>query len=241
MSHSNARVGEREHDRRIAAMFDHIAPRYDLLNRLLSLGTDLAWRRRAVSLARLGENGRALDVGTGTGDLALSLLAASPPSAVVDGVDISPGMLAIAARRAARAGVARRYFRQLASVEALPFGDGSFDRVTAGFVIRNVGDIPRGLREMRRVLRAGGRAIILDLYTPDNPAFCRLYRVYATLAPRLAAALGSDPGAYRYLPRSIEAFYGPPELAELLRAAGFARVRVHRLTFGVAAIHVGEA
>src|SRR3989441_8818866 len=222
-------------------MFDRIAPRYDLLNRLLSVGTDLSWRRRALELARLGENGRALDVGTGTGDFALALLARAPGSATVTGVDISPGMLEVAARRAAKAGVGARYERLIASVESLPFADGTFDVVTAGFVIRNVGDIPKGLREMRRVLRPGGRAVILDLHTPRNPTVRRLYRTYSYISPRLAAAVGSDPDAYRYLPRSIEAFYDPEALAELLRDAGFTRVRFERLTFGIAAIHVGEA
>jgi len=222
-------------------MFDRIAPRYDLLNRLLSLGTDLSWRRRALDLARLGESGRALDVGTGTGDFALALLARSPRSATVTGVDISPGMLQIAERRAAKVGVGARYERLIASVESLPFAEGTFDVAMAGFVIRNVGDIPRGLREMRRVLRTGGRAVILDLHTPRNPTIRRLYRTYSFLSPRLAAALGSDPEAYRYLPRSIDAFYDPEALATLMENAGFRSVRFERLTFGVAAIHVGEA
>jgi demethylmenaquinone methyltransferase/2-methoxy-6-polyprenyl-1,4-benzoquinol methylase len=222
-------------------MFDRIAPRYDLLNRVLSIGTDLEWRRRALDLARLGESGKALDVGTGTGDFALALLARSPGSAMVTGVDISSGMVEIAERRAAKAGVGPRYERLIASVESLPFADGTFDIAMAGFVIRNVGDIPRGLREMRRVLRPGGRAVILDLHTPRNPVVRRLYRAYSVLSPRLAAALGGDPEAYRYLPRSIEAFYDPEALASLLRNAGFSRVRFERLTFGIAAIHVGEA
>ena len=222
-------------------MFDRIAPRYDLLNRLLSLGTDLSWRRRALDLARLGEGGRALDVGTGTGDFALALLARSPASASVTGVDISAGMLRVAERRAGKAGFGMRYERLIANVERLPFPDGAFDVAVAGFVIRNVGDIPRGLREMRRVLRAGGRAVILDLHTPRNPMVRRLYRSYSFVSPRLAAALGSDPEAYRYLPRSIEAFYSPEMLTSLLGDAGFNRVRFERLTFGIAAIHVGEA
>src|SRR5437879_8412775 len=222
-------------------MFDQIALRYDLLNRLLSGGTDVSWRRRALELARLGENGRAVDVGTGTGDFALALLARAPGSATVTGVDISPGMLEVAARRAAKAGVGARYQRLIASVETLPFADGTFDVATAGFVIRNVGDVPKGLREMRRVLRPGGRAVILDLHTPRNPTVRRLYRAYSFLSPRLAAAVGSDPEAYRYLPRSIEAVYDPEALAALLQDAGFKRVRFERLTFGIAAIHVGEA
>jgi len=222
-------------------MFDRIAPRYDLLNRLLSFGTDLSWRRRALEAARLGEAGRALDVGTGTGDFALALLARAPRSATVTGVDISPGMLQIAGRRAAKAGLGPRYERLIASVESLPFADGVFDVAMAGFVIRNVGDIPLGLREMRRVLRPGGRAVILDLHTPRNPTVRRLYRSYSFISPRLAAALGGDPEAYRYLPRSIEAFYDPEALATLLRNAGFTHVRFERLTFGIAAIHVGEA
>lgn len=222
-------------------MFDRIAPRYDLLNRVLSLGTDLSWRRRALDLAHLGESGRALDVGTGTGDFALALLARSPRTATVTGVDISAGMLEIAEGRAAKAGLGSRYERLIASVESLPFAAGSFDVAMAGFVIRNVGDIPRGLSEMRRVLRPGGRAVILDLHTPRNPVVRRLYRAYSVLSPRLAAALGSDPAAYRYLPRSIEAFYDPEALATLLRNAGFSGVRFERLTFGIAAIHVGEA
>jgi demethylmenaquinone methyltransferase / 2-methoxy-6-polyprenyl-1,4-benzoquinol methylase len=222
-------------------MFDRIAPRYDLLNRVLSLGTDLSWRRRALDLARLGESGRALDVGTGTGDFALALLARSSGTASVTGIDISGGMLEIAERRAARAGLGSRYERLVASVESLPFPDAAFDVVMAGFVIRNVGDIPRGLREMRRVLRPGGCAVILDLHTPRNPTVRRLYRAYSFISPRLAGALGSDPEAYRYLPRSIEAFYDPEALATLLQDAGFRRVRFERLTFGIAAIHVGEA
>src|SRR5438270_629997 len=127
---------------RNAAMFDRIAPRYDLLNRLLSVGTDLSWRRRALDLARLHEHAHALDVGTGTGDFALALLARSPRSATVTGVDISAGMLGVAERRAAKAGVGARYERVIASVESLPFADSTFDVAVAGFVVRNVGDIP---------------------------------------------------------------------------------------------------
>src|SRR2546423_9967747 len=138
-------------------MFDRIAPRYDLLNRVLSFGTELSWRRRALDLARLGENGRALDVGTGTGDFALALLARSPRTATVTGVDISAGMLEVAERRASKAGLGAGDERLIASVESLPFADGAFDVAMAGFLIRNVGDVPPGLPRMPRLAPPGGR------------------------------------------------------------------------------------
>ncbi len=222
-------------------MFDRIAPRYDRLNRVLSLGSDLAWRRRAVALARLGLGERALDVGVGTGDFSFALLRASDPSASVVGVDISPGMLVRSTRRALREGYAGRYRAVLGSAESLPLPDRSVDRVVAGFVIRNVGRIPRALAELRRVLRPGGRLVILDLYTPQDARIRALHRAYARLFPRLAGALGSDPEAYRYLPRSIEAFADPDGVTDLLRAAGFADVGFERLTFGIAAIHSAHA
>jgi demethylmenaquinone methyltransferase/2-methoxy-6-polyprenyl-1,4-benzoquinol methylase len=230
-----------EHDRRIAAMFDRIAPRYDALNRVLSGGRDVGWRRRAVALARLGPREIALDVGVGTGDLAFGLLDASDLSARVIGVDVSPLMLDAALRRAG-AREERRFAPVLTTAEGLPFADGSFDRVIAGFAVRNFGDLALGLREMRRVLRSGGRAVILELSTPPNPLIGTLYRLYfQQLSPRIAALLGGDAAAYRYLPRSVAAFPGADGLAARMRDAGFARVRYERLSFGIAAIHVGEA
>jgi demethylmenaquinone methyltransferase/2-methoxy-6-polyprenyl-1,4-benzoquinol methylase len=230
-----------EHDRRIAEMFDRVAPRYDALNRILSGGRDVGWRRRATALARLGAREVALDVGVGTGDLAFGLIDASDPSARVIGVDLSPLMLD-ALRRRAEARADRRVVLVLATADGLPFADGSFDRVVAGFAVRNFGDLGLGLREMRRVLRAGGRAVILELSTPPNPLVGTLYRLYFHwLSPRIAALLGGDEAAYRYLPRSVAAFPGADGLAEGMRDAGFARVRYERLSFGIAAIHVGEA
>jgi demethylmenaquinone methyltransferase/2-methoxy-6-polyprenyl-1,4-benzoquinol methylase len=222
-------------------MFDRVAPRYDALNRILSGGRDVGWRRRATALARLGAREVALDVGVGTGDLAFGLIDASDPSARVIGVDLSPLMLD-ALRRRAEARADRRVVLVLATADGLPFADGSFDRVVAGFAVRNFGDLGLGLREMRRVLRAGGRAVILELSTPPNPLVGTLYRLYFHwLSPRIAALLGGDAAAYRYLPRSVAAFPGADGLAEGMRDAGFARVRYERLSFGIAAIHVGEA
>jgi len=230
-----------DHDRRIAEMFDRVAPRYDRLNRILSGGRDIGWRRRAIVLARLSPRELALDVGAGTGDLAFGLLAASDESARVIGVDVSSVMLQ-AVRRRAEARGERRVMPLLATAERLPFADGSIDRVVAGFAVRNFGDLALGLREMRRVLRAGGRAVILELSTPPNPLVGALYHLYFDrLAPLIAALLGGDAAAYRYLPRSVAAFPDADGLAERMREVGFARVRYERLSFGIAAIHVGEA
>lgn len=222
-------------------MFDRVAPKYDALNRILSGGRDVGWRRRAIALARLGPREVALDVGVGTGDLAFGLLAASDPSARVIGVDVSPMMLG-AVRRRAEAGGERRFAPLLATAESLPFADGIFDRVVAGFAVRNFGDLALGLREMRRVLRAGGRAVVLELSTPPNPLVGVAYRLYFhRLSPLIASTLGGDAAAYRYLPRSVAAFPDADGLAAGMRDAGFARVRYERLNLGIAAIHVGEA
>jgi len=234
-------VARSDHDRRIAEMFDRVAPRYDALNRILSGGRDVGWRRRAIALARLGPRDVALDVGVGTGDLAFGLLDASDPSARVIGLDVSPLMLEAARRRAEERGEPR-FAAVRATADALPFGDGSFERVVAGFAVRNFGDLAVGLREMRRVLRAGGRAVILELSTPPNPVVGVAYRLYFhRLSPLIAATLGGDAAAYRYLPRSVAAFPNADGVAERMRAVGFARVRYERLNLGIAAIHVGEA
>jgi demethylmenaquinone methyltransferase/2-methoxy-6-polyprenyl-1,4-benzoquinol methylase len=216
-------------------MFDRIAPRYDFLNRVLSFGRDASWRRRAVALAGLGAGERALDVGAGTGDLALALAKAGPSGRVV-ALDLSPKMLSRARLRAdASIGFV------VGSAEALPFPDGLFSCVVAGFAVRNFGDLPRALEDMRRVLRPGGRAVVLELSLPPSPTLRALHRFYLhRVAPAIATVLGSSSEAYRYLPASIEAFPEPERLAAALRDAGFQRVGYERLTFGVATIHVGQ-
>ena len=215
-------------------MFDGIARRYDLLNRVLSLGQDVSWRRRA--LGRLVPGGSVLDVGAGTGDLALALSAAGARPVVA--LDLAGGMLERARRRPG----GERLEYVIASAEALPFADAIFDAVVAGFAVRNFGDLARGASEMRRVLRPGGRAVIVELSLPANRLVRGVHLVYLHLgAPVIARAFGSTPEAYRYLPQSIERFPEPERFARVLRDAGFARVRFERLTFGVATIHVGEA
>jgi len=225
-----------DHDRQIAAMFDRIAPRYDLLNRLLSFGRDASWRRRAVALAGLGLGERALDVGAGTGDLAFALATAAPSGRVI-ALDLAPRMLARARKRAdAALGFV------VGSAEELPFPDGVFSCVIAGFAVRNFGDLHRGLADIRRVLRPGGRVVVLELALPPSRTLRVLHSSYLhRVAPAIARIAGSSSEAYRYLPSSIEAFPDPERLAAAFRDAGFERVRFERLTFGVATIHVAEA
>src|SRR3954468_22703381 len=231
----------REQAEEMAAMFDKVAPRYDFLNRVLSLRLDVGWRRRAVAVARLGEGETALDVGVGTGDLALALLAASAPSSRVVGIDLSERMLSRVRGVAGARTFASRFEARAADAQQLPFADASFDRVTAGFAVRNFGDLDAGLREIRRVLRTRGRAVILEFSTAPNPVIRPLFHAYTHgVVPLIAVAFGGDAAAYRYLPRSVARFPGADALAERLRRAGFGAVRYERLTFGTVAIHVAE-
>src|SRR4029077_1580058 len=222
------------HDREIATMFDRIAPRYDFLNRVLSFGTDTGWRRRAIARADIGSGMAVLDIGAGTGDLSF---AAAALGAHVVAIDLSPGMLAVLARRSTDA--QREHIRPLiGSAESLPLPDASVDRIVTGFTVRNVGDLGRAFAEFRRVLRPGGRAVVLELSHPPSAAFARLYSFYFDrIAPAVAALLGGDRAAYRYLPRSLRPFPEPERLAVMLRDAGFTNVTYERLTLGVAAIH----
>jgi demethylmenaquinone methyltransferase / 2-methoxy-6-polyprenyl-1,4-benzoquinol methylase len=232
----------RDQAREMATMFDKVAPRYDFLNRVLSLRRDVGWRRRAVALARLGDGEIALDVGVGTGDLALALLASSAPTSRVVGIDVSERMLALVRARASASPFASRFEARVADAQSLPFADASFDRVVAGFAVRNFGDLDAGLREMRRVLRPAGRAVILEFSRAPNRLVSALFDAYSYgLVPRIASALGGDAAAYRYLPRSVARFPGAERLAERLRAAAFSDVRFERLTFGTVAIHVAQA
>ncbi len=218
-------------------MFSEIAPRYDLLNRLLSLGADLRWRKRAVALALEKHPRRILDLATGTGDLAL-LLKERAPEAQVVGADFAPPMLALARKKAEARGVEVEFLE--ADALALPFPEASFDAVTVAFGFRNFADYERALSELYRVLAPGGRLVLLEFPPPPKGAFGLVYRLYfGKLLPFIGGVVSGNFRAYRYLPESVEAFPPPEALKALMEGVGF-RVRYELLTFGVAAIHVGD-
>jgi demethylmenaquinone methyltransferase/2-methoxy-6-polyprenyl-1,4-benzoquinol methylase len=216
-------------------MFDAIAARYDLLNRVLSLGLDRRWRAETVAALGLAPGARVLDVATGTADLAIALAGAG---AEVVGLDASPRMLALAARKIARRG--RRVTLVEGDALALPFPDGSFDAVTIAFGIRNLPDRPAALGAMRRVLRAGGRLAVLELAEPRGGLLGPLARFHIReVVPRLGALLSRAP-EYRYLQRSVAAFPPAADFAAMLRAAGLAVRQVRPLSFGVCTLFLAE-
>ncbi len=195
------------------AMFDRIAGRYDLLNRIISLGLDQRWRRRAAVAAAIAGD-RVLDLATGTGDLALEIARRRPTAAVV-GLDPSQRMLAEAETKAATAGLAGRVSLESGRAEALPFDDDAFDAATIAWGIRNVADRAAALREMARVVRPGGRVVVLEGSEPRSGLMAPLARFYIHhLVPRLGAWLSHE-RSYRYLQTSIEAFPTPEEFAGL--------------------------
>lgn len=217
---------------RVRAMFGRIVPRYDLLNRLMSLGMDRRWRRRAAASAR-PRDAIALDLGVGTGDMALELRRRG--AARVVAVDFSSAMLSAASRKMAAVDGISLF---LADALRLPFPDETFDVVSSAFLLRNLADLPRGLAEMGRVLRPGGRLVCLDMTQPPPGPFGAAYRFYfSRLLPPLAGALSGDRAAYRYLPHSLRGFPDAGRLAVLLHEAGLEEVRVRRLGGGAVALH----
>jgi demethylmenaquinone methyltransferase/2-methoxy-6-polyprenyl-1,4-benzoquinol methylase len=220
-------------------MFDRIARRYDLVNRVLSLGVDRGWRRKTVRALGLGGGARVLDVATGTGDLAI-LVARTHADATVVGVDPSRGMLAVGADKVARAGLGARERLEHGDAQALPFPDGSFDAATIAFGIRNVPDRALGLREMARVTRSGGRVAILELGEPRGGLLGPLARFHIrTLVPWIGSIL-SGAREYRYLQRSIAAFPAPDAFVAIMEGAGLRVLEVTPLTFGVCNLYVAE-
>jgi len=225
----------------VREMFAAIAPRYDRANRLLTVGVDEAWRKRAVAELAAPAGGAVADLCCGTGDLVFHLLR-SDPALRVTGVDFTAPMLDGARARAARADRGARASFVEADVTQLPFADASFDGATMGFSMRNVVDIDATLAEARRILRLGARFVNLDVTRPPNPLVRRLFGLYFyRIVPIVGGIVGGSKTAYRYLPNSLTNFPDADGLAERFRQAGFAGVRYVRLGGGAIALHIGVA
>jgi demethylmenaquinone methyltransferase / 2-methoxy-6-polyprenyl-1,4-benzoquinol methylase len=217
----------------VRAMFDRIAGFYDVMNSVMTAGLHHAWRRRAADLAAVGPGDRVLDVATGTGDLAVELARRVGAAGEVTGSDFSEEMLARA--RAKAPGLRWEWGNAL----ELPYASGRFDAVTVGFGARNFSDLDRGLAEMARVARPGGRVVVLEITTPTRPPLASFYRLWFDRVVPLIGRVAGDPEAYEYLPSSVRRFPGPHELAARMDRAGLQDIHYVLTAGGIIALHVG--
>lgn len=218
----------------VRAMFDRIAGFYDLMNSVMTAGLHHRWRRRAADLAGIGLGDRVLDVATGTGDLAVELASRVGPGGSVTGSDFSEEMLSRA--RVKAPGITFEWGNAL----QLPYDTGAYDAATVGFGARNFADLDEGLTEMARVVRPGGRVVVLEITTPTKPPLSTFFRLWFDRVVPVIGRLAGDPEAYAYLPSSVRRFPGPHDLAGHLAAAGLTNVRYVLTAGGIIALHVGE-
>ncbi|MBN1147830.1 MAG: ubiquinone/menaquinone biosynthesis methyltransferase [Anaerolineales bacterium] len=224
----------------VQEMFSRIAQRYDLMNRIMTAGQDVRWRREVIRRAALPKNGRLLDLGAGTGDLARQALRRYPSCRAL-AADSNLEMMRVGKSRSSSAppGVVHLDWAA-ADAQRLPFPDNSFNAVVSGFLLRNVSDVPKSLQEQYRVLKPGGRIVALDTTPPPRNLLKPLIRFHLqTVIPTLGGWISGQADAYHYLPDSTEAFLEPEQLAARLIAAGFQQVGFQRLMFGAIAIHWG--
>ena len=224
----------------VREMFDGIAADYDRLNHIMSLDVDKSWRRKALKQIIGPEVRDILDLACGTGDFSVAIARKMPVGAHVTGVDLSEGMLAVMKEKVAAEGLQEKISIRQGDGEELPFADGSIDRVTIAFGIRNFENREKGLREMLRVLRPGGRVVILELSVPQNAFFRWCYNLYFLhILPLIGGKVSGDKAAYRYLPASVLHFPGPREFMETLRECGFSEVEHKAMTFGICRLYSG--
>jgi demethylmenaquinone methyltransferase / 2-methoxy-6-polyprenyl-1,4-benzoquinol methylase len=219
----------------VRGMFDRIAGVYDLMNSAMTAGLHHQWRQRAVDRAEVGPGSDALDICCGTGDLALELRRRIGPDGRVVGSDFSEPMLELARRKSGDEGLPVEF--GWADALDLPYGDASFDAVTIGFGARNLADLEEGLSEMARVLRPGGRLVILEITRPQREPLSSFYSLWFDRLVPVIGSLAGDPDAYSYLPNSVRTFPEPQRLAEMIDAAGFNEIRWLLLAGGIIAIH----
>jgi demethylmenaquinone methyltransferase/2-methoxy-6-polyprenyl-1,4-benzoquinol methylase len=227
---------------KIRQMFDGIAPDYDRLNHLMSLGVDRSWRRRALRwIVDAQRPQRILDIACGTGDFSLAIARRMHADSRITGLDLSEGMLAVMREKVEAAGLSERISCLQGDCEAMPFPDGSFDVATIAFGIRNFEHREAALREILRVLRPGGRLVILELSVPENKPLRWGYNLYFMhFVPWIGGLVSGDKAAYKYLPASVQQFPGRREWTATMAHCGYADVRHKAFTFGLCRMYTGE-
>jgi demethylmenaquinone methyltransferase/2-methoxy-6-polyprenyl-1,4-benzoquinol methylase len=224
----------------VRRMFGRIAGVYDLMNRVMTLGLDQRWRDLTARKVALGPGQIALDIGTGTGDLAIAVARSAGPRARVVGVDFTPEMLERGRRKVERLGLADRVELLQGDGEHLDFPDEHFDACCSAFVVRNLADLPQGFAEMHRIVKSGGRVVCLEMSHPRNRFFAAAFHLYFDrIVPLLGKLVGRAFDAYSYLPSSVASFPGAPALKRIMEDAGWRDVRYYYRVGGVVAIHVG--
>ena len=234
-------VTDNPRDYAVQRMFDRIAGRYDLLNRVISFRLDTWWRNQAIRTVLSGDHPLILDLGAGTGDLTFAAAKAVHGNGRIVGLDFSPHMLRVAQEKQSRAAYGDKTHFVLGSALLPPFQDAVFDGVMTAFVLRNVSNLSLFFGHAFRVLKPGGRFVSLDMFPPSQGWFSALYGFYFyRLMPCLGGLLTHDPSAYKYLSESVRKFHSPGHIADIMRHCGFERVAIRRFLNGAVCIHVAE-
>lgn len=223
----------------IRKLFDNIAPDYDKLNHILSLNIDKGWRKKAVKvIVDTKEPLQVLDVACGTGDFTIEIAQKAAPGSRVSGIDLSEGMMKIGREKIKAAGVQADMVQ--GDCEDLPYGDCTFDRISVGFGVRNFEHLDIGLKQMHRVLKKGGKLVILELSVPKNSILRWFYKLYfLKILPAIGGWISGDRGAYEYLPASVLRFPAPDKFISMMYEAGFEKVLHRPLTFGICRMYTG--
>jgi demethylmenaquinone methyltransferase/2-methoxy-6-polyprenyl-1,4-benzoquinol methylase len=236
MPYSSSTKTKRE---QVEDMFDNIASKYDFLNHSLTMGIDRIWRRKAIRMANVKSPSSILDIAAGTGDF--SILEAQRTNAAITAIDISQNMLDIAVEKAQKEGLTSRITFKKADSLDMPFDDNTFDAATVGFGVRNFVDIPKGLSEIKRVLKHGGRLVVLELSEPSNPIVKAGFGLYFhKVLPFFGRLVSKDKEAYTYLPNSVDNFPYGDRFISIMKDCGYVNTSLKWLSLGIAAIYVGE-
>ncbi len=223
----------------VAQMFNNIAPRYDFLNRVLSIGIDIYWRRRAIGLLRVTKPKLMLDIATGTGDFALEAMRLKPEKVI--GIDISKGMIEYGIRKVQKKNLQNTIELRIGDSEKLDFADNTFDAVTVSFGVRNFENLKQGLSEIKRVLKPNGTLIVLEFSQPESSPFKEIYNFYfKNILPKFGKVVSKDSAAYTYLPESVKSFPYGAAFIQILKELDYEKTQCIPLTFGISSIYKAQ-